>query len=140
MPFWTNTDALTPIEFRMLFRMYRCDFRRLGNTVRPKLVRNEAVSASRNGVIEPEVKIAVVLRMLAERFSSSRHGANPLPGYISALDGIAIRIRKPRTSDCTNPASYYHRKRYYAITVQDICDSDYRFMFMSAKCAGPTHD
>jgi len=77
---------------------------------------------------------------LALAFSTSRANNNPLHGCIGALDGIAVRLSKPRAADCIDPASYYHRKGYYAIPVQAICDSNYRFMFFSAKCAGPTHD
>ena len=57
-----------------------------------------------------------------------------------ALDGVSIRIRKPSSLDCVDPASYFHRKGYYAIPVQAIYDSKYKFLFMSEKCPGPTHD
>lgn len=151
--------------------------------------RNAEMGALRNGVVQPEVPVAVVVQILAgasyldlmliwclgrstvyqvfhstctillnsmsfdgfpdttekrehlaHGFANSRANRNPLKGCVGALDGIAIRIRNPRASDCINPATYYHRKGYFAIPVQAICDAKYRFVFFSAKCAGPTHD
>ena len=79
-------------------------------------------------------------RQVALGFSISRNKENRLPGCVGSLDGLAVRIRKPRKTDVCNPSGYYHRKGYYAIPVQAVCDSLYRFTFFSAKCAGPTHD
>jgi len=187
--FHATTDSLKEQEFRSSFRMNRSNFAKLVSLVRPVISKNEKMGALRNGAIEPEVRVAIVLRIMAGAadldlmvlwqvarstiyqifhetseaianalpmesfpdceircanlsmgFSSSRGNSNPLQGCIGALDGIAVRISKPRPSDCINPASYYHRKGYYAIPVQAICDSKYRFTFFSAKCAGPTHD
>lgn len=73
-------------------------------------------------------------------FKISRSVEKPLHGCIVTLYVIAIRIQKPRNSNCSNPASYYHQKEYYAILVQAVCDSSCRFIFCSAICAGPTHD
>jgi DDE superfamily endonuclease len=55
-----------------------------------------------------------------------------------AVDGIAVKILKP--PDNENPAGYYCRKGFYAIPVQAVVDSDYKFMYMSAVCVGSTHD
>lgn len=187
--FWQTTEVLSDEEFRICFRMNRREFKNLVDLVRVHLTRDDKMSSLRNGVIEPEVRVAIVVRImsgassldlvliwhvarstifqifhdtssilvenltfdgfpsspsecerLANGFSVSRAVINPLYGCVGCLDGIAIRIRKPRKQDCLNPAHYYHRKGFYAIPVQAICDSNYRFLFFSAKCAGPTHD
>lgn len=72
--------------------------------------------------------------------SCSRPCINPLPGCIEALNRISIDITKPRLTDCSNPAQYFHREGCVPLPVQAICKSRYRFTFFSAKCSGPTHD
>jgi hypothetical protein len=76
------------------------------------------------------------LQRMARAFTQSR--ASPLFGCVGALDGILIPIRKPRDDLC--PRKYFCRKGYYALPVQVVCDSSYRFLFMSALTAGATHD
>lgn len=51
---------------------------------------------------------------------------NALPSSFNALDEISMDIRKSRRRYCGN-----HWKRYYAILVQYICDSNCKFLFMS---------
>jgi hypothetical protein len=63
-----------------------------------------------------------------------------LPGCVGALDGIAIKIRKPWLQYDECPMTYYNRKGFYALNVQAICDSKYRFLWMSAKARGSSHD
>lgn len=75
---------------------------------------------------------------MSEDFQTSRVPGNPLPGCVGALDGISIKIKKPPNHE--QPASFYCRKGYYAIPVQAVCDSNYRFLCYSAKCRGSTHD
>jgi len=43
----------------------------------------------------------------------SRGGRNPLRGCVSAIDGIALRIRRPRVSEVPNPSSYWTRKGFF---------------------------
>lgn len=78
------------------------------------------------------------LRRMAEEFRISRSPPSPLPGCIGALDGIAIKIKKPEW--CLGPACYWCRKGYYAIPVQALVDSNYRFICYSARCVFSTHD
>lgn len=59
------TDPLKDCEYRRAFRMNREHFRLLVDLVRPQLVRNEQMGALRNGVVEPEVRVAIVLRITA---------------------------------------------------------------------------
>jgi DDE superfamily endonuclease len=54
------------------------------------------------------------------------------------LDGIALPIAKPQ--DKYFPRHYYTRKGFYALPVQCICDASYRFLYMSARCVGSTHE
>ena len=78
------------------------------------------------------------LRRLANGMKLSRCGGNPLTGCIGALDGICIKIDKPRAE--LNPALFYCRKGYYAIPVQALVDHFYRFLCASANFVGSTHD
>ena len=187
--FCLNTSVLTDTDFRISFCLSRSIFRFLVDFFRENLARDTKMVALHNGVIEPEVRVAVDLCILsgasyldmlllrhlarptiyyifegtsdvllealkfesfpttaesyarlANTFATSRRALNPLQGSIGALDGVSIRIRKPRLTDCDNPASYYHRKGHYTIPVQAVWDSNYKLTFMPAKCAGPTHD
>lgn len=64
--------------------------------------------------------------------------ANPLPGCVGALDGICIKILNP--SDRFHHSTFYCRKGFYALPVQALVDSSYRFLSFSAICCGSTHD
>ena len=71
-------------------------------------------------------------------FKTSRKALSPLDGCVGALDGLAVKITKPREEE--NPASYYNRIGFYALCVQAMVDSNYRFMTHSCRCVGSTHD
>ena len=78
------------------------------------------------------------LHNLASGFSSSRSIPSPLWGCIRALGGLVIKVAKP--SESSVPRAYFCRKEHYGIPVQAVVDSSYRFLYMSALCAGSTHD
>lgn len=78
------------------------------------------------------------LRRLSYEFAKSR--ASPLCGCVGALDGIVVAIHRPHLKDCNNPNSYWNRKGFFGIPVQAVCDARGRFLFVSSKCAGSTHD
>ena len=78
------------------------------------------------------------LQCLANGFQASRNRLNPLYGCVGALDGIAIAIRKP--PDEYMPRNFYCRKGMYALPVQAVVDSTMRFLYMSCRCTGSTHD
>ena len=78
------------------------------------------------------------LRRAAQKFATSRNNVNPLPGCIAAVDGLSVALQKPERR--YNPASFYCRKGYYAIPVQAVVSSDYKFMAVSVACTGSTHD
>ena len=63
--FWEATKARPNREFRIAFRMHRLDYRHLVDKVRVKLTANAVMADLRNGPIEPEVRIAIVLRILS---------------------------------------------------------------------------
>ena len=63
-----------------------------------------------------------------------------MKGIVGAIDGIAIKLSKPRMSDCPNPADYFCRKGFYSLNVQAICDSNRQFRWVSSCCTGATHD
>lgn len=50
----------------LTFRIIRSDLKCLGDKVWEDLKRNEVIRALQNGIVEPEVRLAIVLRILAE--------------------------------------------------------------------------
>ena len=70
---------------------------------------------------------------------STRNG-NTLNGCIGALDGMAIKILKPRETCTPNPLHYLNRKGYFSINLQAIADANRKFLYMSMATAGGTHD
>ena len=71
-------------------------------------------------------------------FDRAGHGI--LTGCVGALDGIALRIQRPRLKDAGDPSEYFNRKGFYALVVQALCDYDKRFRFASCTTPGSTHD
>jgi DDE superfamily endonuclease len=78
------------------------------------------------------------LQNLALSFTNSRPPSNPLYGCVAALDGICIEAQKPL--DMYGPRDFYCRKGMYAIPAQALVDAYYKFLYLSAKCAGSTPD
>jgi len=69
-----------------------------------------------------------------------RDGRNPLTGCVSALDGLAVKIQRPRLSDVPNPVGYYNRKGFFAVNVQAAVGADSEIQFLSVATAGSCHD
>jgi hypothetical protein len=63
------------------------------------------------------------------QFTECRAHSNPLLGCVGAVDGIAVKIAKPR--DCFVPRNNYCRKGFHSITFQAIVDAKYRFVSLS---------
>jgi len=78
------------------------------------------------------------LQTSALKFKNSRSPPNPLNGCIGAMDGIAIKIMRPNND--LNPAQFYCHKNFYALPLQAVVDSDYRFLYCSLRCVGSTHN
>ncbi len=67
--------------------------------------------------------------------------ARVLTGIVGALDGIAIKIMKPKIRDgIFNPLNYFNRKYFFSLNVQAIVDSEKRFLWISAIHEGSSHD
>lgn len=81
---------------------------------------------------------ADALRGLSEGFYRNNHES--LQGCVGALDGIAVRIRKPWLVDDSCPMTFYNRKGFFAVNVQAICDADCRVQWLSCVARGSTHD
>lgn len=77
------------------------------------------------------------LRAMAVKSAESRPHTNPLPGCVSALDGIEIAIEKHAKSD---PLHFFSRKGYFALTLLTIVDSEYRFPSCSSLAVSGTYD
>ena len=75
---------------------------------------------------------------LARNMHSRSRGT--MAGCVGALDGMAIRIKRPQLKDCPNPALYKNRKGFYSINLQAIADADRRFLWWSMLTVGSTHD
>ncbi len=59
-------SSLTDVDFRRAFRMYRDTFQKLLELVAPYLTRNGSMALrSSAGAIEPDVRLAIMLRKLA---------------------------------------------------------------------------
>ena len=79
------------------------------------------------------------LNRVAEGFSSDSGGI--FRKCIGALDGLAVKIKCPATSDLIrDPGNYFCRKGFYALNVQAICDKSRRVLWMSSGHKGSTHD
>lgn len=59
-------------------------------------------------------------------------------GCVGDLDGIAIKIRKPK--HVYIPSNYYCRKGYYAVPFKALVEAKYRFLSLSSVVCGSTHD
>jgi len=70
----------------------------------------------------------------------SRGQRNPLRGYVAAIDGLALRIQRPRVTDVPNPMAYWTRKGCIALNVQAAVRADYKILFFSAVTAGSCLD
>lgn len=76
--------------------------------------------------------------MEADKFRVNRR--SPLPGIVSALDGISIAIKQPCKIDVEDPRKYYNRNTLFALCVQAAVAAEYEFGFVSARNASITHD
>ena len=76
---------------------------------------------------------------LSEAFSGDSGGV--YTGCIGAIDGLALRIKRPSvTKELPNPGGYYCRKGFFALNVQSMCDRRKRILWMSSRHIGSCHD
>jgi hypothetical protein len=162
-------------EFQRVLRMQWHTFSSLLNVIRPDLERDTGMALrSSGGRIEPEIRLALTLRLLAgasyldammlfgisrsfcyvvfhstvnsilsrldmsglpfddisklntmsRDFTESRAHFNSLVGCVGAIDGIAVKIAKPR--DNFVPRNDYCRKGFYSVPFQVVDDAKYR--------------
>jgi DDE superfamily endonuclease len=87
----------------------------------------------------------IIFRVTEEEYKAAPGGFQalrgcPWYGLITALDGIAVAIRCPRLSCCSDPQKYYNCKVFYALSVQACVSANYKIIYVSAKHAGSTHE
>jgi hypothetical protein len=76
---------------------------------------------------------------LSKAFSRDSNGV--YIGCIGALDGLAVKIKRPIVSKkLPNPGAYYCRKGFYALNCQAICDVNKRLLWISSRHIGSCHD
>lgn len=85
-----------------------------------------------------DIQDEAALHKLAEEFQTSRSTSNPLYGCVGIVDGICLRVIKHHAEYI--PRKVFCRKGMYAIPVQAVISSSYKFLYMSSLCAGSTND
>ena len=75
------------------------------------------------------------LTAILHGFKTSRETISPSDGCVGTVAGICSTIKKEST-----PSFFFPRKRFHAISVHAVCDSNYRFLYFSGFCGGSTHD
>ena len=80
------------------------------------------------------------LKTIADGFQESTSNHPALYGCVGALDGYAVRIRRPSLHEVANPLDYVNRKGFFSLNMQAICDAKCRFLFISIETPGSTHD
>jgi len=73
---------------------------------------------------------------ISEGFAAFSRGA--LHGCIGAIDGIAIRLQKPK--GVPDAERYFSRKGHCALNVQATCDAMCRFTWCCPNFCGHMHD
>ena len=61
-------------------------------------------------------------------------------GCIGAIDGMAVKIKKPSKIDEDNTRNYMNRKGFYSINLQALADADKKIVWYSMDTQGSTHD
>lgn len=56
------------------------------------------------------------------------------------LDGLPVKITKPAAGEVPNSSLYYNKNGICSLKVQEMCDSKYRFIFLSCMLPGSNHD
>lgn len=75
---------------------------------------------------------------ISKKFMSNRKSPSAMSGCVGALDGLCIEIIRPK--NVLNSRSYFNRKGFFAIPLQAMVDSEYRFTYASMTVLGSTHD
>ena len=103
------------------------------------LIFTEVLSAIHNNLSLPGIPTTTSeCRWLAQVMKDSRPVRSPWHGCIGAIDGIAIKILKPREEEL--PRNFRSRKGFFALPLQCVVDGKYRILSFSLRCTGSTHD
>ena len=68
-----------------------------------------------------------MLAEIEQGFAAKSASGGLVRGCVGAVDGLAVEINCPSKTECNNPAAHLHRKGFYSINCQAICDSNRRF-------------
>ena len=81
----------------------------------------------------------VFFNEISHQFSLDSGGE--FEGCIGALDGLAVKIKRPTVTDSlTDPGAYHCRKGFYALNCQAICDVSKKVLWISSRHIGTCHD
>lgn len=80
----------------------------------------------------------VALDKLSEAMHHRSKGT--IQGCIGALDGMAVKIGRPKATCSTTPSYYFNRKGFYSVNLQAIADANRKFLWYSMATCGGTHD
>lgn len=75
---------------------------------------------------------------IADAFQTNRGSPQAMWGCVGAVDGLCIEILRPIGVE--NSRSFFNRKGFFAIPLQALVDSDYRFRYGAMTVTGSTHD
>lgn len=79
------------------------------------------------------------LRTIAQGFHTYTKGQ--ITGCVGAVDGIVVRTRAPHQKECGgNIMQYRNRKHCFGMVAQAVCDAKLKFLFVSMRACGSTHD
>jgi hypothetical protein len=91
-----------------------------------------------NNIVFPIGDIAKLAQLESE-FSSICNGT--FRGTVAAGDGVVFKMKKPTKAEVNgNVASFFSRKGYYAYGLQAFCSATTKFLSISMKTCGSTHD
>ena len=63
-----------------------------------------------------------------------------IKGCVGAIDGMALKIKKPSKLDEANQVNYMNRKGFYSINFQGLADAHRRIIYYDMGTQGSTHD
>ena len=85
------------------------------------------------------------LREIGEGFGFAALSGVVFGGCIGCIDGLCLKIIRPalggKFPEIPNPANFFNRKGFYALTMQGVCDAQrQQLRSVSIICPGRVHD
>lgn len=96
------------------------------------------------GIIDDAFEIGLpvndlhAMERIAEGFASCANGV--LKNCVMAIDGWVCKTRQPFASEVDSPMHYRNRHDCFGLVVLAGCDAQKRFLMLSCKNTGSTHD